>query len=150
MVKDYMQGKIYKIGSKDTNKIYIGSTTGSLDCRMYRHQQAYCLYVNSLGSKIYSFDLFDEFGFDNCYIELICEYPCENAHELAIEEGKHQMLNLYDIVNKNIAGRSGKQYYQDKRESILNQKREYYKNNCETRKNYQNKYNLRKKEEVKS
>lgn len=147
MVKNYLHGKIYKIASKDSNKIYIGSTTGSLDCRMYRHQQAYCLYINSLGTKIYSFELFDEFGFENCYIELICDYPCENAHELAVEEGKHQMLNLFNIVNKNIAGRTVKQYYQDKRESILNQKREYYKNNSETRKNYQNNYNRLKKEQ---
>ena len=146
-MKDYSNGKIYKIGSKKTNKIYIGSTTGSLDYRMYRHQQAYCLYVNSLGSKIYSFDLFDEVGFENCYIELICEYPCNNAQELACEEGRHQMLNLYNIVNRNIAGRTNRQYYIDKKQSILNQKREYYKNNCETRKAYQNNYNRLKKEQ---
>ena len=145
-MKDYSNGKIYKIASKDTNKIYIGSTTGSLDCRMYRHHQDYVLYQNNLGSKIYSFELFDEVGFENCYIELICEFPCENAHELACEEGRHQMLNLYKIVNKNIAGRTIKQYYQDKRETILNQKREYYKNNCETRKAYQSNYNKLKKE----
>ena len=150
MVKNYLNGKIYKIGSKDTNKIYIGSTTGSLDCRMYRHQQSYCLYLNNLGSKVYVFDLFDEFGFENCYIELICDYPCDNAHELACEEGRHQMLNLYNIVNKNIAGRTVKQYYIDKRESILKDKKEYYKNNCQTRKAYQNSYNKRKKEESKS
>ena len=147
MVKDYSNAKIYKIGSKDTDKIYIGSTTGSLDYRMYRHQQAYCLYVNSLGSKIYSFDLFDEVGFENCYIELICDYPCNNAQELACEEGRHQMLNLYNIVNRNIAGRTNRQYYIDKKQSILNQKREYYKNNCETRKAYQNNYNRLKKEQ---
>lgn len=145
-MKDYSNGKIYKIASKKTDKIYIGSTTGSLDCRMYRHQQAYCLYVNSLGSKIYSFELFDEFGFENCYIELICEYPCDNSHELACEEGRHQMLNLYNIVNRNIAGRSQAKYYQDKRESILKAKKEYYKNHSQTRKNYQNKYNRLKKE----
>jgi hypothetical protein len=145
-MKEYSNGKIYKIGSKDTDKIYIGSTTGSLDYRMYRHHQDYVLYQNNLGSKIYSFELFDEVGFENCYIELICEFPCENAHELACEEGRHQMLNLYKIVNKNIAGRTVKQYYEDKRESILNQKREYYKNNSETRKAYQNNYNRLKKE----
>ena len=150
MVKDYMQGKIYKVASKNTNKIYIGSTTGSLDCRMYRHQQSYCLYLNNLGSKVYVFDIFDEFGFENCYIELICDYPCDNAHELACEEGRHQMLNLYNIVNKNIAGRTVKQYYIDKRESILKDKKEYYKNNRETRKAYQNNYNRLKKEEFKS
>lgn len=146
MVKDYSNGKIYKIASKNTNKIYIGSTTASLNSRMYRHRQDYCLYNNSLGAKIYSFDLFDEVGIDKCYIELICNYPCDNSHELALEEGKHQLLNLYDIVNKNIAGRTGKQYYQDKRESILEHKKKYYRNNCETRKAYQNKYNRLKKE----
>ena len=47
-MKDYSNGKIYKIASKDTNKIYIGSTTGSLDCRMYRHQQDYVfVYINN-------------------------------------------------------------------------------------------------------
>ena len=147
MVKNYIQGKIYKIGSKATDKIYIGSTTGSLDYRMYRHHQDYVLYQNNLGSKIYSAELFDEVGVEQCYIELICEFPCENAHELACEEGRHQMLNLYKIVNKNIAGRTIKQYYQDKRETILNQKREYYKNNCESRKAYQSNYNKLKKEQ---
>jgi len=146
MVKDYSNGKIYKIASNDTNKIYIGSTTGSLNSRMYRHRQDYCLYLNSLGSKIYSAELFDEVGFDKCYIELICDYPCDNAHELAVEEGRHQMLNLFSIVNRNIAGRTGKQYYQDKRQSILKAKKEYYKNHSQTRKNYQNKYNRLKKE----
>ena len=146
MVKNYLNGKIYKIGSKDTNKIYIGSTTGSLDYRMYRHHQDYVLYQNNLGSKIYSFELFDEVGIDQCYIELICEYPCDNAHELAVEEGRHQMLNLFNIVNKNIAGRTVKQYYQDKKEIILKAKKEYYKNHSRTRKAYQNKYNRLKKE----
>jgi|SRR6056300_414910 len=146
-MKDYLNGKIYKIASKDTDKIYIGSTTGSLDYRFYRHKQDYCLYLNNLGFKIYSAELFDEVGVENCYIELICEFPCENAHELACEEGRHQMLNLYNIVNKNIAGRTIKQYYQDKRETILNQKREYYKNNSQTRKDYQNNYNRLKKEQ---
>jgi|SRR6056300_1574991 len=144
-MKDYLNGKIYKIASKDTDKIYIGSTTGSLDYRFYRHKQDYCLYLNNLGFKIYSAELFDEVGVENCYIELICDYPCDNSHELALEEGRYQMLNLYNIVNKNIAGRTCKQYYQDKRESILKDKKEYYKNNCETRKAYQNKYNKLKK-----
>ena len=57
------------------------------------------------------------------------------------------MLNLYNIVNKNIAGRTCKQYYQDKKQSILDKKREYYKNNSETRKAYQNNYNRLKKEQ---
>jgi len=147
MVKDYSRSKIYKIGSKATNKIYIGSTTGSLDYRFYRHRQDYVLYQNSLGSKIYSAELFDEVGVENCYIELICEFPCENAHELACEEGRHQMLNLYNIVNKNIAGRTNRQYYIDNKKSILDKKREYYKNNCETRKAYQNKYNKLKRDQ---
>jgi len=146
-MKDYLNGKIYKIASKDTDKIYIGSTTGSLDYRFYRHQQSYCLYLNNLGSKIYSAELFDEVGVDQCYIELICEYPCDNSHELACEEGRHQMLNLYNIVNKNIAGRTNRQYYIDNKKSILDKKREYYKNNCETRKAYQNKYNKLKRDQ---
>ena len=146
MVKDYSNGKIYKIASKDTKKIYIGSTTATLNSRMYKHKQDYCLYINSLGAKIYSFELFDEVGIDKCYIELICEYPCENSHQLALEEGRHQMLNLFNIVNKNIAGRTVKQYYQDNKEIILDKKREYYKNHSKTRKAYQNKYNKLKKE----
>lgn len=147
MVKDYSNGKIYKIASKKTDKIYIGSTISSLDCRMYRHRQDYCLYINNLGTKIYSAELFDEVGFENCYIELICDYPCNNAQELVAEEGRHQMLNLYSIVNRNIAGRSVKQYYQDKKQSILDKKREYYKNHNKTRKAYQNNYRALKKEQ---
>ena len=128
MCKDYSNAKIYKLCSDKTNKIYIGSTTSSIKYRFLKHKQDYILYMNNFHKKIYSFDLFDAAGgFENCRVELIHDFPCKSRQELDSEEGRLQLLHLDIIVNRNIAGRTSKQYYQHNKQIILDKKREYYK-----------------------
>ena len=38
---DYKKGKIYKLISKHTNKIYVGSTTLDLNIRLHKHRTNY-------------------------------------------------------------------------------------------------------------
>ena len=57
------------------------------------------------------FFLFDEFGIDNCKIELIENYPAESKAMLQKQEG-HYIKNTY-CVNKKVEGRTRKEYQED-------------------------------------
>jgi len=146
MNNKFANSKIYRISSSLGDLIYIGSTHGTLDNRFVRHAQDYFTYKRSGKCKVYSCEVFDAYGIANCRIELLHNYPCNSKFELSLEEGRVQLMNLKYLTNKNIAGRSVKQYYNDKRADILKQKKDYYKNNSDKRKAYQNNYNQRKRE----
>ena len=107
---NYNNGKIYRISSYDDNSlVYIGSTTKQLSQRMGQHRISYKYYKIGKCGKISSFDVFDAQGIENCYIELIENYPCNNKDELNKQEGIHIRKNI--CVNKNIAGRTLAEYY---------------------------------------
>jgi len=146
MNNKFANSKIYRISSSLGDLIYIGSTAGTLDNRFVRHAQDYFTYKRSGKCKVYSCEVFDAYGIANCRIELLHYFPCESKLQLSQEEGRVQLMNLKYLVNKNIAGRSTKQYYADKRADILKQKKEYYKNNCDKRKAYQNNYNKQRRD----
>ena len=73
----YENGKIYKITDNAYTKCYIGSTCESLSQRMARHRKEYRNYLK--GGKYFftSFNIFNEFGIDNCFIELLENCPCD-------------------------------------------------------------------------
>ena len=77
---DYQNSKIYKIMSHLGDKVYIGSTAKkTLAMRMAHHRNDYKVWKNQTAkkqNKIMSYDLFDEYGVDNCFIELIENYAC--------------------------------------------------------------------------
>ena len=66
----YQNGKIYKIVDVGYNKCYIGSTCESLSQRMARYRVCYKSFMKGVSGRTRSFDLFQEFGIDNCKIEL--------------------------------------------------------------------------------
>jgi len=103
MENKYQKGKIYKIVSTNSSKCYVGSTTQTLDKRLTLHR---CCY-NTNNRSCFAYKIF-ECG--DVSIELIKEFPCNSKRELEREEGKYQ-LEL-DCVNKRIAGRTAKEYYQ--------------------------------------
>ena len=63
-----------------------------------------------------SYDLFIEYGVENCKIELIEYYKCDTLQELRKREGEHIRNN--ECVNKNIAGRTKKEYNIDNKERV--------------------------------
>ena len=121
----YENGKIYKIVDVGYEKMYIGSTTEPLSKRMERHRSKYKEYLRGEGDNTRVYWLFDEFGVENCKIELIENYSCNSREELERQEGKHQKNN--DCINKIIAGRTRKERYNDKPEYYLAQQNNYYK-----------------------
>ena len=126
----YQNGKIYKITDIAYNKCYIGSTTEELSMRMARHRASYKRFLRGdKKSHIRSFDLFNEYGIENCKIELVEYFKCDSLQELRRREGEHIKNN--DCVNKYLAGRTMKEYKQDNKDIIDKYLKEYYKSNKE-------------------
>ena len=132
---DYKNGKIYKITDIAYTKMYIGSTCQPLSKRFTNHKALFKLWKDGKHNKVSSFDLFEEFGIENCKIELIENYECNCKDELQKKEGEHIKNN--DCVNKCIPCRTQKEYYVDNKNKI----KEYYVDNknkiCEKIKEYQ-------------
>jgi hypothetical protein len=114
---DYKNGKIYKITSTMTDKIYIGSTCRPLCRRLSSHLNSYKQFLNGKFHNISSFELI-KLGEAN--IELIEE--C-NSVELLTRERFHIDLNKDICVNKCIPTRTGKEY----RDANKDRKKEYNK-----------------------
>jgi hypothetical protein len=102
----YQNGKIYKVIDNNHNLIYYGSTINKLCKRIATHREAY------RKKKAYYtiFEIFDKYGLENCKIELVENFPCNNRKELDAREGFYIKNN--ECVNKFVAGRS-KEYYKE-------------------------------------
>lgn len=125
---DYLKSKIYAIRSFQTEEIYIGSTVEKLSARMSKHRAQYKLYKEGKSNYTTSFKMLD---YHDSYIELIEKYACTCREELERREGQY-IRSEPNAVNKYIAGRTQKEYYQDNAE----RKKEWRKNNAERIKEY--------------
>ena len=137
---DYQKAKIYRILSDEPDSlIYIGSTTMPLlSQRMSQHRAMYKIFQLGKGGRTSSYDLFEKYGVDACNIELIELFPSNSKDELMKQEGHHIRNN--DCVNKNIAGRTLKEYYIDNKEQYNEKSKEYYKKHKEQRKGQSKEY----------
>ena len=121
---NYQNGKIYKITAninEDDGDIYIGSTTQSLSKRMAAHRNKYKRWKNGkTENKTSSFLIFEKYFLENCVIVLIENFPCSSKEELLARES--YFIRNNKCVNKSIAGRTVKEYYQDNKEQIAEQK----------------------------
>lgn len=123
-MKNYQHGKIYIIRSPHTEDVYIGSSIQPLSVRMGKHRDM------SNDCRSASIILAGD-----SYIELLEIWACNTVEELRAREGHHIRITP-NCINRNIAGRSRKQYYQDNVEKT----KQYYQNNaekiCENQKQY--------------
>jgi hypothetical protein len=101
-------GKIYKIISDSTDKIYIGSTVKPLKERLEEHEECYALWVSSEFESGYCTS-FEIIKYGDYKIILFEEYPCFCRSELLKKEGCYQLENYSLCVNILIAGK--KQLY---------------------------------------
>jgi uncharacterized protein YaiL (DUF2058 family) len=97
----YNNGKIYKLVSNHTDKIYIGSTIQNLSSRMTGHRSKYKRYLNGKG---YNFTANELVCFPDCKIYLLENVNCNSKHELEMRERFH--IESCDCVNKNIPCRT--------------------------------------------
>jgi hypothetical protein len=141
---DYKNGKIYKITSNSTDKIYIGSTCQPLCKRMTKHRGNYKLFINSKRGKTTSFELI---ALGDAIITLIEDFPCERKEQLQARERYHIELNKDICVNKCIPTRTRKEY--EESNEIKLKRAEYRQANKEAMKVYATEYRQVNKEAIK-
>ena len=128
MVNNYDRGKIYKIVCNVTGKIYVGSTTEpSLARRLAGHKTSYNFYLKGKRGYVSSFEILKN---ENYFIELICNASCNSRDELSAIEGTY--IRELKCINKNIAGRTKKEYYTDNLDTL----KKYRSDNAEKIKQY--------------
>ena len=110
---------------------------------MTRHRGKYTTYLNGKCTKTNSFDLFNEFGIENCKIELVENYACSSKEELLKREGFYIANN--PCVNRKVSGRTFKEYYEQNKPTCLAQRREYKEKHKEkAREQHQKRFQERK------
>jgi hypothetical protein len=116
-IGDLSQNKIYKIQSMNNPElVYYGHTCQTLARRFGHHKSNH----NKSSSK----QIIDK---GDAIILLVEDYPCLNINEARAREGYYILNN--PCVNKNVAGRTMKQYYVDNKPNKLEYQNEYNKIN---------------------
>ena len=140
----YQNGKIYKITDNNYTKCYIGSTVQKyLSMRMGKHRTQFQNWLDEGEGFLSAFEIFEEFGVENCKIELIEAFPCQSKDELLKQEGLHIRSTV--CVNRQIPARSKKEYsklysqinkekFAKHREENKEKLQEYFKNHHELNK----------------
>lgn len=94
---DYKLGKIYKIISVNTDKVYIGSSAQKyLSKRMGTHNEKYTKYKNGTYHYVSSFDIIEK---GQAKIVLLESFPCNSVDELRARE-QYWIENTPNCVNK--------------------------------------------------
>ena len=103
---NYGDTKIYKIWSPKGPEIYIGSTVSKLlSKRLGQHKSNY----NLKHGYVSSFKLFDMYGVDNCYIELLEARCCISKDEQHKLEGEY--ISKFKCINERVANRKWTDWY---------------------------------------
>ena len=121
---DYSKTKIYKIESHVGDKVYVGSTCKQyLSQRFQQHKTTYKQWKDGIGNKITSYDLFDEYGIENCNIILIEEVPCTSKDAKNAREA--HFIKELNCVNKYIPGRKQKEYIKNDDDTFTTYDKDY-------------------------
>jgi len=148
----YNRGKIYKLVSYQTDKIYIGSTCKPyLSDRLAGHRNDYKKHQNGKYHYVTSFEIMK---YEDVDIILVENYPCESKQELHARE-RHWIENTPNCCNKNIPTRTTNEYnntpfakqlrkeydathieerkqrYEKNKDQLLERQKQYYEQNKE-------------------
>jgi len=108
MVRNYQQAKIYciKVNTEEEYLSYIGSSCKRLlSQRMNQHRQNFNKWKKNPEKYnfVSSFTLFEKYGIENCFIELIELFPCSCNDELRKKEREHiEKQECVNIIKKPI------------------------------------------------
>ena len=148
----YNNGKIYKIEpivDHDDEDIYIGSTTKQyLSQRMDTIRSDYKTFKKypSQNQKVACYDIFDEYGVDNCQIVLIEEYVASSKDDLDSRKIYH--VNKMKCINKIVYDKSRKEYEEKNKDIIKLKQQEYRDNNKDKLNKKYKKYYEENKEKI--
>ena len=136
MSNKYQNSKIYKIVSPSHPElVYYGSTTQLLCKRMALHRQNFKLNKSSSSKQILQYE--------DAIILLVENYVCNNRDELNKKEGEYILNN--DCINKNIAGRTQKEYRIENKEKVIQLTKQWQEENKEYLKEYKKQWFLNNK-----
>jgi len=140
----YKNGKIYTIRYKnDDTLIYVGSTVVPLYKRLSNHK------TDSKNPKYEIRQLYkkmNETDMKDWYIELYEDFPCERKEQLNKREG--QVIREIGTLNKQISGRTNKEWREENKEQIKEKKKEHYGDNKEHYNKKNNEYYKLNKEQI--
>lgn len=161
---NYSETKLYELISHDQQGnpvVYRGHTTQPLHKRLCEHQTRYKAWVKDNTKEYYS--SYEVLKHGNARIELVRVVKCANVMEAKRAEGL--FIRESPCVNKCIAGRTFKEYYQEHKDEIKirvkkyneehnDEKKAYIKKYCEEhkgkKKGYDKKYHQEHKDEIKA
>lgn len=124
---NYQNGKIYRIDCNITGEIYIGSTCQpTVAKRLAKHVNTFKTWKKTGKGFITSYPIIER---DKYSITMIEAYPCNSKDELTSREGFY--IRSMNCVNKQIAGRTQKDYYESNKEHLLEQMKIYNEANKE-------------------
>ena len=103
MENKYQNGKIYKIISSQTDKIYVGSTCETLRRRFNRHKNRQSHYISS--NEIIKYE--------DAKIILLEDYSCDNKRELEEKEREYILLYKNICVNMIIPAGNRAEYHKN-------------------------------------
>ena len=139
--------RIYKIYSDDHNHIYIGSTGKTIKKRLRAHEKDYIQYLQGNYTYITSFDILAK---GNYKIELVKFVLCDTIKELRTIEGntiqRYRQIDMFDVVNKNLPGRTTQQWRIDKKDTIKQYMEQYIMKNKDAVNEYQTQYRIDNRE----
>lgn len=137
---NYNEGKIYKLISEQTDKIYIGSTAKKLlNQRLESHREKFLEWIKNNTSYTTSFEILQ---YNDYKIILIENYPCNSKDELRqreqywIDKNKDICVNMRNSYiskeeRKEQKNKYHKIWYSINNKRIKNKSKEWYKNNKE-------------------
>jgi hypothetical protein len=131
----------YKITSTNTDKVYVGSTNHDINERLKHHEANYQRFKAGKTNYTTSFEILECKDYK---IELIENKICESKEERGTVECNY-IINTPNTVNKMLPGRTilswqdnkeqigeqQRQYRQNNKEQIGEQQRQYYRDNRE-------------------
>jgi hypothetical protein len=110
---------------------------------MRNHRAAYKMWINGYKAYCKSFEILKH---GDAYIELIIEVEVQSKLDLRRIEGEHQRAT--ECVNKLIAGRTRKEYYELNKEQIREKVKERYEENKEQISEYKKEWYEANKEHI--
>lgn len=124
---NYQEGKIYIIRNTVNDKLYVGSTTLSLEKRLAKHKDDRHHANMRIGAEMI------RIGIDKFYIELIKNHPCNSKQELNAEEGR--WIRHHDATGeKGLNGKNEGLTHEQKKKHVATYNHNYQQNMPEEQK----------------